>query len=45
MTKYFEEYDAYYNFKTDTWSEEKCNDKTCEYCKGRPNKPSEVKNE
>ena len=36
--KYFEEYDAYYNFREGTWTEEKCKDKTCEYCKNRPDK-------
>lgn len=41
--KYCETYDAYYNPITDEWLEKKCSDPECDYCKNRPDKPSEVK--
>jgi hypothetical protein len=37
--KYSEEYDAYYNQKTNEWTESKCDDPTCEYCVNRPEHP------
>jgi len=40
--EYCEKYDAFYNPKKNIWLEEKCNDPNCIFCKGRPNKPSEV---
>jgi hypothetical protein len=36
---YNEEYDAYYNPKTDEWIESRCDDPACEYCSNRPEKP------
>lgn len=42
-SKYCEQYDAYYNPKTDEWLEKKCSDPGCEFCKDRPDKPSEVR--
>ena len=36
---YSEEYDTYYNAKTNEWVEDKCDDPTCEYCINRPAKP------
>jgi hypothetical protein len=36
---YSEEYDAYYNAKTNEWTEDKCDDPACEFCKNRPEKP------
>ena len=36
---YNEQYDAYYNPKTDEWIEPRCDDPTCEYCSARPEKP------
>ena len=40
---YCEKHDAYYCGKCDIWCEKNCGDKTCGFCKDRPNKPSEVK--
>lgn len=37
--KYSEEYDAYYNQKTNEWTESKCDDPTCKYCANRPERP------
>lgn len=45
MTKYSEEYDAKYNKEKDIWLEKKCSDRECTFCKDRPSKPSEIKNE
>lgn len=39
MIKYSEQYDANYNGITGEWTESKCDDPTCEYCDGRPEKP------
>jgi hypothetical protein len=36
---YSKEYDAYYNQKTNEWTESKCDDPTCEYCINRPEHP------
>ena len=36
---YSEKYDAYYNEKTNEWTEDKCDDPTCEYCINRPATP------
>ena len=43
MKKLNEKYDAHYDDKKDIWLEGKCSNKDCEFCKDRPNKPSEVK--
>jgi len=37
--EYSEEHDAYYNQKTNEWTESKCDDPTCEYCINRPERP------
>ena len=34
-------HDAYY--RDNSWLESKCSDKTCDFCKDRPEKPSDVK--
>ena len=39
MIKYSEQWDAYYDDVTNEWTESKCDDPTCEYCAGRPEKP------
>ena len=39
--KYSEQWDAYYDEATNEWTESKCDDPTCEYCVGRPDKPLE----
>jgi hypothetical protein len=44
MKQYSEKFDAYYDDETDEWLESKCDDPTCEYCVGRPEKPSEENN-
>jgi hypothetical protein len=36
MIKYNEQYDAYYDDTTGEWTESKCDDPTCDYCKDRP---------
>lgn len=36
---YSAEYDAYYNHKTNEWTEPKCSDPGCEYCTKRPAHP------
>lgn len=41
--KYCEKHDAYYDDKKDKWLEGKCNDKNCEFCSTRPDKPSQVR--
>ena len=38
-----ERYDSFFNKEKDIWLEEKCDDPDCDFCKDRPNKPSEVK--
>lgn len=37
-----EKHDAHYCKTCDKWLEEVCGDSTCEFCVGRPKKPSEV---
>ncbi|KXH80092.1 hypothetical protein AU377_10175 [Sporosarcina sp. HYO08] len=37
---YHDEYDSLYCKVCDEWREESCSDPTCEYCLGRPEKPS-----
>jgi len=37
-----EKYDAYFCKKCDRWLETGCDDKECEFCPGRPNKPSQI---
>lgn len=39
---YCEKHDANYNSVTDEWIEDTCESLACEYCVGRPAKPSEV---
>ena len=39
---YSDKHDAYFDPDTDTWDEPKCSDPECEYCKDRPEKPSQV---
>jgi hypothetical protein len=36
---YSKEYDAYYNQATNEWIDPKCNDRNCEYCTKRPERP------
>jgi len=38
---YSEEYDAYYNEKTNEWTEDKCDDPACGFCINRPATPFE----
>lgn len=38
-----DKHDAYYCPKCDEWAEGNCGEPNCEYCVGRPNKPSEAK--
>jgi hypothetical protein len=38
-TEYSEEFDCYYNPKTNQWTEPKCSDPECEYCSRRPERP------
>ena len=40
--KYDEHYDAHYCESCNLWLEEKCGDEECEYCWGRPPKPSDL---
>ena len=42
MIKYSEQWDAYYDETTNEWTESKCDDPTCAYCVGRPEKPLEM---
>jgi|LauGreDrversion4_2_1035121.scaffolds.fasta_scaffold06021_9 hypothetical protein len=37
---YSEEYDAYYCGPCNVWSEDKCGDVECEFCKIRPELPN-----
>jgi hypothetical protein len=39
MKRFSEQYDAYYDDKTNEWLESKCDDPECEYCTNRPEKP------
>lgn len=41
--KYCGKHDARYDEKEDKWLESKCGEDTCEFCKDRPEKPSQVK--
>ena len=41
-TEYCDTHDAYYNAVLDEWLESACGDPTCEYCVGRPERPSLV---
>lgn len=36
------QYDAWFCSKCNVWLERKCPDEDCEYCKDRPDKPSEI---
>jgi hypothetical protein len=38
---YSEEYDCYYCESCNKWSEDKCDDPTCEFCIKRPVTPKE----
>jgi hypothetical protein len=38
--QYNEHFDAHFCRDCDKWLEEKCGDEECEYCWGRPPKPS-----
>lgn len=42
---YMEKYDSFYNPEKDIWLEQVCCSTECEFCKDRPNKPSECKDE
>jgi hypothetical protein len=42
-TEHNEQYDAFFCKKCDEWKEIGCNDPTCEFCPGRPEKPSMCK--
>jgi hypothetical protein len=42
MNKYCPEYDTFYNEKGE-WTENKCRDPECEYCKDRPETHNECK--
>lgn len=37
-----EKHDAYYCPHCDAWCEKNCDDKKCNFCKGRPKRPSDV---
>lgn len=39
---YSKKHDAWFCPHCDMWIEKACADETCEYCVGRPDKPSEV---
>lgn len=39
---YNERYDAYYCPACDKWQDNACDDSTCFYCVGRPDKPSQL---
>jgi transposase len=36
---YHEKYDAHYSPTANEWTESKCHDPTCEYCRKRPERP------
>jgi len=38
--KYSETYDAYYDGKTMTWIERRCEDPSCQFCSVRPERPA-----
>ena len=38
---YSEEHDCFYCKPCNKWLEEKCDDEECEYCRGRPPRPSD----
>lgn len=40
-----EKHDAYYCGGCNKWLEKVCNEPDCDYCKGRPDKPSEAVND
>lgn len=40
--KFCSEYDAWYDASTDEWLESMCDDPECEFCSGRPARPSDV---
>jgi len=42
FTKYNIKYDAYFCPDCDIWCEAKCSDPECEFCKHRPEKPSDI---
>ena len=42
LVQYNEQYDAYYYVDTGVWAEKKCEDKTCTFCKARPNNALEI---
>ena len=42
-TSYNSRYDCYCCTVCDTWLESQCDDPTCEICRGRPSKPSMIK--
>ena len=39
--KYSEEYDCFYCDTCNKWTEDKCDDPTCEYCTTRPETPNQ----
>jgi hypothetical protein len=39
MKQYSEQYDAYFDDRTNEWLESKCDDATCTYCPNRPINP------
>lgn len=43
--KYCRKYDSQYCETCDSWTEGKCEDKDCDFCKERPDKPSQVSEE
>ena len=45
VTAYSEQYDAYYCESCNEWLEDICTDRDCEFCKNRPIKPLENKND
>ena len=40
--QYNEKYDAYYDADSDEWLEGACSDPDCEFCPGRPERPSQA---
>ena len=42
---YIEKYDAYFDPDENTWIEDKCGNKECEFCSKRPPTPKQTKKE
>lgn len=42
---YSERWDAHYSPLRNRWLDDRCGDPECEYCKDRPKRPLEIKDE